>query len=428
MAEKIQRREIGKEIYLSRFTDKRAKFNVVAVHFIAPISEETASEYSVLARVLAHSSSNYPTYSILNNKLSSLYAARLDCDVVTGSDVQFIGFSCEYIDNKYALNNERVGAEAMDILMSCIFSPIIENGGMSEKITKLECQSVIDDINSELSNKYSYASRRFFEVMYEGEPAAISGFGSVGSVKRITPKSLYKAYQRLLTHCHAEIICAGSSDFEDERKILSEYFSKLHREDIFNFSSKPSPLKQKPKKVTDFMPLSQSILMRGYKTECENRPALRLTDTILGGSPTSKLFVNIREKLSLCYYCNSGLNCLKGTLWVTSGVDKANIEKVHGEIELQIKKLRDGDFTDEELEQAKIYRSGFLRAYNDSVKYIGAWYLVRIYEDDIKTPEDVIEEERRVTREDIINAAQSLSLDTEYALAQSEKSEKAEKE
>lgn len=423
MPQKIQRREIGKGIYLSRFTDKRAKFNVVAINFIAPISEETASEYSVLARVLAHSNSKYPSYSILNNKLSSLYAARLDCDVVTGSDVQFIGFSCEYIDNKYAFDNERVGAEAMDILMSCIFNPIVENGGLSEKITKLECQSVIDDINSELANKSSYAFRRFSEIMYEGEPAAISGFGSIDKVKRVTPKSLYKSYLRLLTHCRAEIICAGSSDFEDERKILCEYFSKLHREDIFNFGSSPSPLKQNSKKVTDFMPISQNILIRGYKTQCKDQPALRLMNAILGGSPTSKLFANVREKLSLCYYCSSYLNCLKGALWVTSGADKANIEKVGLEIERQIKKLKDGDFTDEELDQAKLYRSGYLRAYNDSVKYIGAWYLVRIYEDDIKTPEDVIEEERRVTREDIMGAAKSLSLDTEYVLAESKKAE-----
>lgn len=423
MAEKIQRREIGKGIYFSRFTDKRAKFNVVSVNFIAPISEETVSEYSVLARVLAHSNSKYPTYSVLNNKLASLYAARLDCGVITGSDVQFISFTCEYIDNKYAFDNERVGSEAMDILMSCIFDPIIENGGLSEKITKLECQSVIDDINSELSNKYSYASLRFAEIMYEGEPAAISGLGSIGKVRQITPKSLFKAYQRLLTHCRAEIICAGSSDFEDERKILSDAFSRLHREDIFKFSSKPSPLKEHPKRVTDLMPLSQSTLMMGYKTDCKNQPALRLMNEMLGDSPTSKLFVNVREKLSLCYFCCSFLNFLKGSLMVSSGVDKANIEKTSEQIELQIKSLKDGDFTDEELEQAKIYRSNFLRAYNDSVKNMGAWYLARIYEDDIKTPEDIIEEDKRVTRDEIIEAAESLRLDTVYALSESEMTE-----
>lgn len=423
MAEKIQRREIGKAIYLSRFTDKRAKFNVVSVNFITPISEETVSEYSVLARVLAHSNSKYPAYDILNNKLSSLYAARLDCNVMTANDVQFISFTCEYIDNKYAFDNERVSIEAMNILMSCIFDPIIENGGLSEKITKLECQSVIDDINSELSNKDSYASLRFYETLFEGEPAAISSLGSISKVKQITPKSLLKAYQRLLTHCRAEIICAGSSDFEDERKILSEAFSKLRREDIFSFASKPSPLKEKPKQVTDYMPLSQSKLIMGYKTDCKNQPALRLMSDMLGGSPTSKLFVNVREKLSLCYYCWSYLNCIKGALFVSSGVDKANIEKTARQIELQISKLKDGDFTDEELEQIKIYRSNFLRAYNDSVKHMGVWYLIRIYEDDIKAPEDVIEEDKQVTRDEIIEAAVSLGLDTVYVLTESEKAE-----
>lgn len=423
MAEKIQRREIGKEIYLNRFTDKRAKFNVVSVNFIAPISEETASEYSVLARVLARSNSKYPTYSLLNNKLSSLYAARLDGGLIAVDDVQIISFNCEYIDSKYVFDNQRVGVEAIDILMSCIFNPIIENGGLSEYVTKLERQAVIDDINSELSNKYSYASRRFMEIMFEGEPASISGLGSISKVKQVTPKSLLKTYQRLLTHCRVEIMCAGSSDFEDERKILTEAFTKLHREDIFGFSSKPSHLKGKTKKVTDTMPLSQSTLIMGWKTDCKNQPALRIMNEMLGGSPASRLFLNVRERLSLCYFCWSYFNFIKGSLCVKSGVDKANIEKTAKEIERQIESIKKGDFTDEDIEHAKIYRRNFLRAYNDSVKHMGAWYLLRIYEDDIKTPEDVAEEDIRVTREEIIEAAGSLSLDTVYVLAESEKSE-----
>lgn len=418
MTEKIQRREIGKEIYLSSFTDKRAKFNVVSVNFFTPISEETASEYSVLARVLAHSNSKYPTYALLNNKLSSLYAARLDCGIIAVDDIQIISFHCEYIDSKYAFDNERVGAEAVDILISCIFDPIIENGGFSEKVTRLERQTVLDGIQSELSNKYSYASRRFGEIMYEGEPAALSSLGSTAKVKQITHKSLYKAYQRLLTHCRAEIICAGSSDFEDERRILTEAFTKLHREEIFGFSSKPSPLKEKPKKVTDSMPLSQSTLIMGYKTDCKNRPALRIMNEMLGGSPSSKLFLNVREKLSLCYFCWSYFSFIKGALWIQSGVDKINVQKTAEEIGAQIECLKKGDFTDEDMEHAKIYRRSFLKACNDSVKHIGAWYLIRIYEDDIKSPEEFAQEDKAVTRAEIIEAAESLRLDTVYVLAE----------
>lgn len=423
MSEKIQRREIGKGIYLSRFTDKRAKFNVVSVNFITPISEETASEYSVLVRALARSNSKYPTYALLSNKLSSLYGARLDCGIAAADDVQIISLNCEYIDNKYALDNERIGEEAMNILMSCIFDPIIENGGLSERVTRLERQTVIDEIQSELTNKYSLASRRFAEIMFEGEPAAICSLGSVSKVKKVTPKSLLKAYERLLTHCRAEIICAGSSDFEDERKILTEAFTRLHREEVFGFSSKPSPLKENPKKATDSMSMSQSILIMGYKTDCKNQPALRIMNEMLGGSPSSKLFLNVRERLSLCYFCWSYLNFIKGALCVKSGVDKENAEKAEREIKAQIECLRNGNFTDEDIEHAKIYRSNFLRAYNDSVKYMGAWYLVRIYEDDLKSPEDVVLEDGRVTRAEIIEAARSLKLDTVYILAEDGKTE-----
>lgn len=417
MPEKIERREIGKGIFLSRITDKRAKFNVVSINFITPISEETASEYAVLARILTKSNNKYPDHAKLNSKLSSLYAARLDGGVLGTDDVQFVTFTVEYIDNKYAFQNEKVGSEAIDILLSCLFDPLLENGAFSQKVTRLERQAVINEIEAEINDKYSYASQRIIEILYEGEPAGIRTLGTAAQAKRVSAKSAYKAYKRLLEHCRIEIICTGCSDFSDEKKIITDAFIKLEREEIFSFESKRSPLKNEPKRIYEEMEVTQSQLALGFKTECVNKSALKIMNEIYGGSSSSKLFTNIREKKSLCYYCWSFVNCNKGSFSVRSGIDKNNIDKTEKEILIQLEAMKNGDFSDENIEYAKIYRRNFLRAYYDSFKHMGAWYLIRIYEDDIKSPEDVIEEEARVNREDIINAARSLTLDTVYILA-----------
>lgn len=416
MQNKFQRREIGKGIYFSRITDPRFKLNLISVRFLAPISEETASENAVVGGILTKSCRKYPTFAILNNKLSSLYAAKLGCRLSKVGDAQSVAISVACIDNKYALENENVNDEAADMLMDCLFDPLLENGVFAEKTTALERQELIDDIEAELNDKQAYANHKADEIMYKGEPAAVRSLGSVKQAKMITAKSAYNAYQRLLTHCRIEIICVGCSDFEASQKKLAEAFAKLKREEIFPCGSKYSPLKEAEALVTEKLSVTQSKLVLGFKTDCKNIPALQLMSAIYGGTTTSKLFLNVREKMSLCYYCWSAVSRTKGALTVASGVENENLETAKNEIIAQLEAMKNGDFTDEDIEYAKMYRRNHLKTFNDGISSMEAWYFAGIYNDDIKTPEDAIEEDMKVTREEIVEAAKSVKLDTVYIL------------
>lgn len=430
MPNKFQRHEIGKEVFFSSVTDSRFKFNMISVSFLVPLSEETASEYALISRVLDKASKEYPTFAKLSNKLSSLYNARLGGGVIPFGDSQVVCMDIEYIDNKYALENEKVEEEAIKILLSCLLDPLLENGVFPEKTVSLERRILIDDIESEINDKQAYANHKSDQIMYKGEPSSVRALGSVEQAKRLTPLTAFNAYKRLIKHARVEIVCSGCSDFSSAEKTVSKAFSRLERSDFFMCFTKKSPLKPKPQRVTEEMPVNQSKLVVGFKTECENYPALYVMNAVYGGTSTSSLFINVREKMSLCYYCWSGVDRYKGALLVNSGVDNENLEKAENEIIAQMESVKRGDFTDEDMEQAKMYRKNGLKTYNDSLKGIAAWYLMCIYNDDIKSPEDAIKENDDVTREEIIEAARSVKLDTVYALVppQTEKNHDEKKE
>ncbi len=430
MPNKFQRHEIGKEVFFSSITDTRFKFNMISVSFLVPLSEETASEYALLSRIIDKACQEYPTFAKLSNKLSSLYNARLNSGVLPFGDSQVVGINIEYIDNKYALENEKVEEEAIKILLSCLLDPLLENGVFPEKTVSLERRILIDDIESEINDKQAYANHRSDQIMFKGEPSAVRALGSVEQAKRVTSLTAYNAYKRLLKHSRVEIVCSGCSDFSAAEKTVLKAFAQLERDDFFKCSTQKSPLKPKPQRVFEEMRVNQSKFVMGFKTEYENYPALYVMSAVYGGTSTSKLFMNVRERLSLCYYCWSGVDRYKGALLVNSGVDKENLEKAENEIIAQLEAVKRGDFTDEDMEQAKMYRKNGLKAYNDSLKSIAAWYLICIYNDEIKSPEDAINESDRVTREEIIEAANSLKLDTVYALIppQSEETKEEKKE
>ncbi|MCM1299892.1 MAG: insulinase family protein, partial [[Eubacterium] siraeum] len=387
MPNNFMRREIGKGIFFNRITDKRFKLNTIVINFLSPLSEETAAENAVASRIISQCSSRYPTYSSLNSKLSSLYAARLCSSAYGFGDAQLISFSIDYLDNKYALHNEKIDEEALNILLGCIFEPLTENGGFSEKFTALERRSLIEGIEAELNDKQYYAGIKADEIIFKNEPAAIKDAGSVETAKRVTAKSAYNAYQRLLRHGRIEIFCSGCGDFEDIKKKITEQFAKLDRGELYPCSTLRSPIKQQPEFASEKMEIQQSKMVMAFKTDMEDVSAFTLLNEIYGGSPGSKLFANVREKMSICYSCWSGFSKIKGTLKAFCGTEKDNVEKAKEEMIRQLTLMQEGDFSQEDVDSAKMCCSNSLRAYNDSAAAIAVWYFLRIYCDDIISPE-----------------------------------------
>lgn len=410
----LNRKEIAGGVFLSRLTDARFKKNRVSVCFLTQLDRETVSAKAVVPKILTNSCRRYPDLRSLNARLSALYAARLSESDTNMGDTGCVSVEITTVDDRYALDGESILEEGIEILLDCILDPLLENGAFKQSAVETEKQSVIDLILAELNEKREYAIKRAVEVLCEGEP--FSRRATVEAVSEVTPESAYAAYKNMLETSRIEIFCVGCNDFSNAEKTLTEAFKSVKRGKTEDCHSEYSPLKAEPVTQTEKMDVSQSKMVIGFKSDSRDIDALTLMTKIYGGSATSKLFENVREKMSLCYYCWAKYNYCKGTLIAESGVETENIEKAKQEIQNQLDLIKKGDFTDEEVLHARLSLQNDLKSLNDRLSGMGTWYLIRIYVCDIVTPEAMFERYSSVTRERLVKAAESVKLDTVYIL------------
>ena len=416
----INRRKIADGVYFSSITDKRYKKNLISVAFSTQLSGDTATENVIVPVLLTKCNSKLPTYKAFNNKMSRLYASGIGGTAGRQYDLQTISFGAYYLDDIYALSGEKMTGIMTDILIDCLTSPVTENGVFSEKFVELEKKTVIDNIETAINDKRSYAIERAMKTICKGEPASVCSYGTVEKAKLITPDSAYKAYRRMLETMPCEIICTGCSDFDGVAEKFAAAFEKAGRHDIENTTIALSPVKTQTEEVTERLTVNQSKLVLGFKSHSDDDAALVLLQKIFGGTTSSKLFRNVREKMSLCYYCSAARNDLKGIMLVNSGVENENIEKTKEAVIDQLEEIKNGNFTNEDINFAEMAIKNDFKSVADSAGNVSNWYFDCIRKNDIVTPEEKLGRYLGVSKERIIAAAKSMVLDSVYVLTGNE--------
>lgn len=416
----INRRKIADGVYFSSITDKRYKKNLISVAFSTQLSEDTATENVIVPVLLTKCNSKLPTYKAFNNKMSRLYASGIGGTAGRQYDLQTISFGAYYLDDIYALSGEKMTGIMTDILIDCLTSPVTENGVFSEKFVELEKKTVIDNIETAINDKRSYAIERAMKTICKGEPASVCSYGTVEKAKLITPDSAYKAYRRMLETMPCEIICTGCSDFDGVAEKFAAAFEKAGRHDIENTTIALSPVKTQTEEVTERLTVNQSKLVLGFKSHSDDDAALVLLQKIFGGTTSSKLFRNVREKMSLCYYCSAARNDLKGIMLVNSGVENENIKKTKEAVIDQLEEIKNGNFTNEDINFAEMAIKNDFKSVADSAGNVSNWYFDCIRKNDIVTPEEKLGLYLGVSKERIIAAAKSMVLDSVYVLTGNE--------
>lgn len=410
------REKIADGIHYSTIINKRFKVDSIAVHLITELSREKASLNAVIPTVLSDTNAKLPTLTEFNKKLNSLYGASLIGRYTKYGDGQSLLLIGGGINGRYAFDGEKVMEEIASIISDCLTDPHLENGVFYEKDFALKKQELLDAIDAEINEKRSYAFKRANLRIYEGEPAAFSCSGDRDQAEKLTAASAFEQYGNLLKTAQIEVFFIGSEPNDTCKKLLTDTLLKIDRNYGGDVKSKKSPLKPDVCRVTETHDVAQSKMVMAFKTDFGNPAVMQLMNSVYGGTPFSKLFMNVREKLSLCYYCSSGYNDKKGVLYVDSGIEHANAKKAEEEILNQLEAMKKGDFTEDELENARGTVLNGLKGVNDTIPALGGWYMERICSGDIFSPEEQAERIKRVTREEIIAAANSLKLDTVYVL------------
>lgn len=413
---KYNRTELGGNIGFTSITDEKFKTANIAVRFITKLSEKRAAANVVGTDVLTYSNSNLTTLSQLNEKLSALYGAGLSSFSAKKGDMQILGISSSYILNRYAIDGEDIEGEMLSILRDSIFSPNAHDGKFDEESFRITKKELLDRIDAEINNKRGYALSRASSIAFKGEPAEFTVYGTKESAEAVTNENAYSAYIELLKTAPVEITYVSPEENPAVIEMFRENFAKIQRTPETVKFNAPSPLKQEVITESETFDVRQCKMVMTFKSESDDKYALKMLNTIWGETPVSKLFMNVREKLSLCYYCASRTNGYKRSVSVDVGVERNNIEKAKSEILRQLDEIRNGNITDEEISSANLSMDNAFSSIGDTPSSYSGWYFDCLCDGEIVTPQEKFRKYASVTKEDIINSAKALSLDSIYIM------------
>ena len=422
----ISRKEIFDGIALTTVKTDKFKFNRIFINFILPLEKDHAAENALFADVLMRGTEKHPGLLSLQKKLSSLYGADLDAYVGTSGEAHVITIFAKILKDKYAIGGESITADACDLLCEVLTEPQKENGVFLSEYVESEKEKLIYDIAAQINDKDSFALHRANEIMCENEAGGSSELGKPADVEKITPASLYERYEYIMAHAMTEVFAIGEFDGNTAEDLVKNLFKNVNRGEVPDCSTQVVKTVDEVKTVCEHQELKQGKLVLGFRTGIssydEDYHVLRVLNCIFGNGTQSKLFLNVREKLSLCYHCSSRIYS-KGIMMVNSGIEVKNREKARAEILAQLEQIKQGNVSDEEMESAKKRLRNAMLAVGDSAESIHSWYANNRIFGVTDTPEQTIAKIESVTREQVVAAAQKVLLDTEYFLCGTEEAE-----
>lgn len=412
--------EIHDRITLNISQTDKFKTNFLSIFFSTPLDAGTSAEYALIPKVLMRASSNYPDMKAINQRLDYLYGANISATTFKRGERQVTAFFVSCLCNEYAFEKMDILKDTILVTKDLLFNPLTKDGGFMPEFVESEKKNQIDFITSQKNNKNQYAITRCQQEMCKDEPFGLSEYGTVEQVQAINEKTLFKAYEKFMATADIDVFFIGRCDSNSLTDQINDMFSSIKRDKVPAFTQEIITHVDKVTNIEEEMNINQGKLTLGFRTGAtlcrENYAAFSLFNEIFGGSPSSKLFMNVREKLSLCYYCRAIAEAHKGLLFVASGIEVENKQKAQDEILSQLEDIKNGKISDAEFSSAvKSLINGYSEL-NDDPQSLSLWYFNRGLAGVYDTPEEVCEKINSITKEQVVEAAQNVKLDTVYFL------------
>lgn len=413
--------ELARGVNLRVFKTDKFKTNLISLYIHLPLERETVTKAALLPRVLKRGTEKYPSLTELSKRSEELYGARLGASVVKKGDTELLRFSVQFVSDDFI--NGNITSEVVDILKQFVLHPKTENGGFVKLFVEQEKENAKSFILGLINDKKEYAQVKCNEIMFEGDPYGIFEYGYVEDLESIDEKNLYEFYLELIKKSAIDIFVSGSFDEQAMLKTIKEAFDGgLNDREVSLGKTKIAAIEKniKIKEVTEPMQVTQSKLCMGFncgvEPNSEEYYGLMLFTCIYGGSPFSKLFNNVREKLSLAYYVFSATDRQKSCMKVSAGIEADKFGAAYNEIKAQLEKMKSGDFTDDEMASAKKYLATGMNSIKDSLAATENFYISQIVLGAAETVDEALEKINAVTREMVVDVANRIQEDTIYFL------------
>lgn len=415
----IQSVELFPGVTLRCFPDDRFKQGCMSVQFVRPMRREEAAVNALIPAVLLRGCEGSPDLRAITARLDDLYGAAVGTMVRRVGDYQTTGLYCNFIEDAYALEGDQILVPMVEFLGQLLLRPVLEEGVFCSRYVESEKKNLIAAIEAQRNDKRSYASAQMLKKMCKEDSFGIPRLGEKEQVEVITPKSAYAQYRRVLEESRVDIFYVGSAKPERITGMLKPLFAGIKRNYV-NLSAQTPFRDGGNGEYTEVMEIAQGKLCMGFVTDITLRSgdfaAMQVLNTLFGAGMTSKLFMDIREKQSLCYDIGSGYQGSKGILTVSAGIDCHQDGLVKKEVLRLLEECRQGGITEAELTAAKQALVSQLQGTHDSPGSIESYYASAALSGLGMTPGQYMEAVERVTAEDAAKAARSLRLHTVYFL------------
>lgn len=412
--------EIGKNVKLTLIPESKFKTNLISVYIQRKLDRNEVTKNALLPGILKSGCNKYKTLGQLTDREEELYGSYLHAGASKRGESQVLGFSILSVNEKYL--DEKILGQCIEFLNEIINNPLVIDGGFNEEYLNIEKEILKDSIMSIINDKGNYAMKRTNEIMFEGEPYSINGKGYIEDLDTIDRVSLYEHYKEVLKTSPIEIMIEGEFEESEVVELIKEKF-QFDRGNIIDIP-KEEYYKEvdEVKEVKENMDIAQGKLVMGYRCNVdyldeEKYYSLLLGSRILGGGADSKLFINVREKESLCYTIYSTIQKSKSTMMVCSGIEAQNYEKTVNLVKEQVQKLKDGDITESEISNAKIAFINSLNSLNDEIGRISDFYFSQSISKNKSYLDQIKNMINKSTKEDIVEAVKNIELDTIYFLS-----------
>lgn len=409
--------DLDRGVTLALIKNPKFKSNLISIYFARNLKKEEVTKISLLCNMMSIGSKKYPTMKEISRKMDELYGLSMNMGVSKHGEksltfFKFLSVSDDYLD-------EPIFEDVIDFINEIVNRPFIVDGEFNPSMIEIEKNALKDEIEARINDKKSYALLRCIEEMCEGEPYSIDQTGYVDDLKSITAKDIADTYYDFISTSKIYISIEG--DFNEDRvlEICKNKFKfnrgnieSIKREDIFKI---PENITY----TTEIMGMQQGKLVMGYRTMVDYKDykkyySLMVGNSIFGGGPHSKLFNNVREKESMCYYAHSTLEKSKGLMLVSSGIELDLYEKALKLVTKELDDVKNGNFSDKDIENAKKSILNTFRASHDSISGESDFTYNQFISDTNLKFEEVTDYISGVSREDIVEAMKNIVEDTVY--------------
>ena len=414
-------KEIKKGIKIHEIKTEKFKTNLIAVFLSMKLTRENVTKNSLISAILRRGSKNMPTQVQISQELEEMYGAGFDCGLDKTGDNHILKFYLESInDNFLPQKGENMLKTSIERLLEIIFNPFLENGVFKEEYLKQEKENIKRIIDGKADNKARYAFERCIEEMYKDKPYGLYKFGYIEDLEKITSQDLYNYYKKMISECKIDIFVSGNIDRATEIVEQNENIQKLvEREPKYVINKLEQKQKTQENEIIDKMDVTQGKLVLGLDLLLNNEEQKYdaiVYNAILGGSANSKMFQEVREKASLAYTASSSYIKYKSNIFIKCGIEINNYEKAMQIIRKQLEDMKNGIFTDEDIENTKKGIISGIKSVDDEQDTEISYFFGQELTNEKISLDDYMKKIQKVKREDIIKVANSVNINTVYFL------------